>query len=512
MKHALALLFAIMFILHCASANNLQIINVALTGTDFVNDYTMISFDVYWNNSWRDVMNWDAVWLFAKYSTDAGLTWQHAWLNATPGNHSVPSAASISVGLTSISSTDRGMGVFLYRAASGSGNNSWTNVRLRWEYGAQGVADDDPVMIRVFGIEMVYVPQKSFYLGDGTTSMIAGQFENGNTGAPFLVTSEAAFQVGGTATGNLSNHNSIGCTNDFNYTTIKTLPAAFPKGYAAFYCMKYEITQEQYKDFLNTLTRTQQISRVSTPIGGSSIINRYVMSLNDFMLFRNGIRCPATLPASNPVTFYCDYDGDDIPNEYHDGQNIACNYLDNEDVQAYLDWSALRPITELEYEKTCRGPLYPQVNELAWGDTAYVLIGGVINPGEHLELPATPGMNCNAGGAFAGVIRAGMCATASTGRREAGASFYGAMEMSGDCVEQVVTAHNTGRGYTGLHGDGALTTAGDANTFFWPLLNVRGGDISSVTMQCRVSDRTDTGYTYSTRWPFTGGRGGRTAP
>lgn len=48
---------------------------------------------------------------------------------------------------------------------------------------------------------------------------------------------------------------------DFADATSKTLPAAFPKGFNAFYCMKYEITQGQYADFLNKLSLTQATAR-----------------------------------------------------------------------------------------------------------------------------------------------------------------------------------------------------------------------------------------------------------
>jgi formylglycine-generating enzyme required for sulfatase activity len=517
MKNVLALLASMMLIVQCSFANNLQIANVALTAADYVNNYTMIEFDISWENSWRDNSNYDAAWVFIKYSMDNGITWNHAWLNTTPGNHVVPAASTLSVGLTNVSGNDRGMGVFLYRTAAGSGTNTWTNIRLRWEYGLQGIADDDVMMVKVFGVEMVCAPQKSYYLGDGTTSMIAGQYEDGNSGYPFLVTSEAALTLGGSAAGNLSNHNCVGqnSTDDFNYTITKTLPAAYPKGYNAFYCMKYEITQEQYKDFLNTLDRTQQTNHVQTGITGTSITYRYVMPGLLTMFGRNGIRCPATLHPTNPVSFYCDYDGDDIPNETTDGMNIVCNFLSISDVQAYLDWSALRPISELEFEKVCRGPLAPQPNEWAWGDTVYVLLTSILNPGASNEIAGNAGANANANNAYStGPVRAGIFAGAATSRQSAGAAFYGAMDMSNSCYEQIVSvASSSQRSFTGLHGDGVLTAAGLANTSFWPVsLNIRGGSFPYGTYLCRTSDRSNTNGSLSGRVAFGSGRGGRTAP
>lgn len=44
---------------------------------------------------------------------------------------------------------------------------------------------------------------------------------------------------------------------------------------------------------------------------------------------------------------------------------------------AYLNWSGLRPMTELEYEKSCRGERAAFANEMAWGDTTYVYQTGI---------------------------------------------------------------------------------------------------------------------------------------
>jgi hypothetical protein len=39
--------------------------------------------------------------------------------------------------------------------------------------------------------------------------------------------------------------------------------ANWPNGFNAFYCMKYEVSQQGYVDFLNTLTYTQQVTRTA---------------------------------------------------------------------------------------------------------------------------------------------------------------------------------------------------------------------------------------------------------
>lgn len=297
------------------AANNLQISNISLTGQNTASDYTMVEFDMSWDNSWRDNINWDAAWIFIKWSTDNGLTWQHAKLNPTAGNHTAPSGSTITP------STDS-TGVFLYRSANGSGAAAWTNVQLRWEYGVSGIADDASILVKVFGIEMVYVKQGSFWLGDSSMYSLAGHFASApGYQAPFRITSEDSLILGGTTAGNLVSRFHSAQANvyddDFDSTTTKVLPAAYPKGYNAFYCMKYEVTQEQYKDFLNTLTRAQQDTNTSVlaPLTGTSIINRYVQTNTSTLSSRNGIRCDSLLPSiAIPITFYCDLDGDGIGN------------------------------------------------------------------------------------------------------------------------------------------------------------------------------------------------------
>ena len=62
---------------------------------------------------------------------------------------------------------------------------------------------------------MVYVPQGSFYVGDGQTlnAELYGNFEEGTTGNAFQITSEAAITLGGGGAGSLGNNNAI---NQFN--------------------------------------------------------------------------------------------------------------------------------------------------------------------------------------------------------------------------------------------------------------------------------------------------------
>ncbi len=296
--------------------------------------------------------------------------------------------------------------------------------------------------------------------------------------------------------------------------------------------MKYETTQEQYVDFLNMLTRDQQNARTWTSLasGTTSVTERYVMSLSATIQNRNGIRCDATIPTSDPITFYCDFDGDGTGNESGDGQNIACNYLLWYDGWAYADWAGLRPITELEYEKACRGNQTPVAGEFAWGTTdiasaLYTLSNsGLSNEGINTNYSTSAG-NSSVGNTTSGIdgpLRVGIFAAnvSNSGRVTSGATYYGVMEMTGNLTELCITVGSSdGRAYTGLHGDGVLATDGSANTNDWGTrtsIGQRGGNFASVSSSggIKVSDRADANEHPSnlSRTRQIGFRGVRTAP
>ena len=99
-------------------------------------------------------------------------------------------------------------------------NVSYTNVNLQWNYGVDGLADDDRVEVFVFAVEMVHVPQASFYVGDGDGTL-TGQFRIQASNTPFQITSEGALTLGGGGAGALHNNNGTGMTtpDDFNNAT-----------------------------------------------------------------------------------------------------------------------------------------------------------------------------------------------------------------------------------------------------------------------------------------------------
>ncbi len=521
-KKLVVTLFLLCLILSIGNAifgHGVVVSNVSITGQNTTNGYTLVQFDISWDNSWRvssGPENWDACWVFVKYRLKTQTIWNHATLNTS--GHTAPANSTIST-------PSDGKGIFIYRSADlVQGSVSYPGTQLRWNYGIDGIADDDSVEICVFAIEMVYVPQGSFYVGDGTSVFLQGQFESGTSGTPFQITSEGALTLGGGVLGSLGNNNASGMASvdNFNDATSQTLPADFPKGYAGFYCMKYSITQEQYVVFLNKLTREQQNTRTATALGVGTIAvtNRYVMSNSSTMSNRNGIRCDDPIDANDPITFYCDFNGNDTPNEAGDGQNIACNYLSWGDLAAYLDWAALRPMTELEYEKACRGNQSAVANEYAWGSTSITQATGISNSGADNETASNAGANCayDNHASVPGPMRVGNFGQGVNTRAGVGASYYGIMELSGNLWERPVTVGiPPGRAFTGTHGNGSLDATGNADATNWPGTNgsgagFRGGQFQTTPAQLRVSSRVSTNAASGFRSWTNGGRGVRLEP
>jgi formylglycine-generating enzyme required for sulfatase activity len=576
-------------------ADPIRITNVSCKPSD-ANGAGTITFDLAWDGSWRaawevspeqsggqgplTVENWDAAWVFVKFRAPGTERWSHATLTTNSADYSAPEGAKLAPGLTD--DGGRGLGVFVYRSAAGSGPNNWKGLTLRWAYGADGVravdkvvvasqsvlapkraaarapsldnssdGDDDPtvstlvnvladskrkadaaskadaVEILLCAIPMVYVPEGAFWVGDGTTNAVVGQFSAGNTIAPFRIGSEHGVVLGGADKGNIGNRNRLNCADDFSVGQMRWLPPKFPKGFAAFYCMKHEITQGQMVEFLNTLGSDQQSGFMELSGAG-----------------KNGIRVAHNGP---PAVF-----ATDTP-------HVPCAGMMWNEGTAYAAWAGLRPITELEFEKACRGPLKPVPDEYAWGTAAIAGSNSKEPPrdGYALRNAGTPDETVvwqGANGPFDGTqgkpdaargnaawigtivgvplnqwgvgyavndisrpLRVGIFSTPDSGRVAAGASYWGITELSGNLCEYAVTVGNTmGRRFAGVHGDGSLAQP----TGWYALaksLRVRGGGINAHgamwQQYLRVSDRRLPGLAGMPRSPmsFVGFRAVRSA-
>ncbi|MEM7104333.1 MAG: SUMF1/EgtB/PvdO family nonheme iron enzyme [Bacteroidota bacterium] len=457
-----ALAFCLLYL--PVNGNNIQISNVALTGQNTLQNYYMVQFDISWENSWRTSThesNYDAAWIFIKYTVKNEQDWQHANLNYVNGQsdgHIAPPGGTIR---SASNNNSTGVGVFLFREADGIGDVNFQNVQLRWNYGTLG--DNQAVEVSVHAVEMVYVPQGSFYLGDGMSDF--GQFQQGTTGQPYLVSSEAQITLGGGGANSLGNSNAANqqYTDDFDDNTSQTLPTAFPKGYNAFYCMKYEISQDQYGEFLAHLSQSQRTER-------TEVI--YVNNTNVY-----------------PI---------ETGNHYAVPENPyrAMDYMNWADCAAYADWAGLRPMSEMEYEKACRGPQEAVAEEYAWGNDSWYLEGiyELSNEGKTNEMISN-GIGKNVGNAnsvsiyqgWGRPLRCGIFAASAENktREETGATYWGIMEMTGNCYERIISVGNSqSRDFSGLHGDGVLTSSGNAS--FSVLLN--WGFVSAVGVGFRNSE------------------------
>lgn len=508
-------------------ANNLRVTALGFAPTPSAPGQLNLMADVAWDNSWRDSENWDAVWLFAKYRDprQPALGWQHATLSVVDADHGV------TTGLALNAAAD-GKGVFVYRSGAGAGSLSGSTT-LRWNAAADGITflPSTLLEVRIFGIEMVHIPEGAFNLNSAELTAQANEFV-GIQGSLTSITSEAPLAAGAirwindTGAGGTGNAVTVGSET---YPGSAALGANYPKGFAALYYMKYEATQGQYTDFLNLLTRPQQSRRVAvdistdTPAGGKTYVTADAATA--IAAIRNTIQCPAAgMGSLMPVTFTCSR-----PDRPH-------NFAIWADCAAYLDWAGLRPPSELEFEKACRGPLPVVPGELAGGDTLVAAADTIAGPENGTEVLA-PGTGLRPNYAYGfvtyvggdggnGPVRAGIFATATTTRLQAGASYYGVMELSGNVWERCVTVaelEDTGQPTNAAafdrnqNGDGALDAFGDHNVPTWPNStdvrgsNFRGGNWSRPFEWAAVSDRIYGGSAIAGRTSHRGIRGVRSA-
>jgi hypothetical protein len=258
-----------------------------------------VKFDVAWDDSWRHEANHDAAWVFFKVLAEGGTEWQHVRLVADKVLN--PTGYGQAEGDTRLDfivpdGEDGFLGMFVRRAEYGVGKVAAAKVTAVWDFTAnKGITKDTNVSVRAFGIEMVFIPEGPFYLGSGGTEPYRFyKYTDGTQHTlPYRVTSADAIPTGQQA-------GKLWARRGAQPEDKGEIPAAFPNGYPAFYCMKFHIRGGQYTGFLNTLTAAQAKER--------------------------------------------------------DPGNNGLSWADG---AAWAAWAGLRPMTELEYEKVTRGPMEP---------------------------------------------------------------------------------------------------------------------------------------------------------
>ncbi|MDE2010086.1 MAG: SUMF1/EgtB/PvdO family nonheme iron enzyme [Candidatus Omnitrophica bacterium] len=461
-----------------AWASNLQLSGLDEVSANTAGGTMTFSFNLSQDNSWRNQTNYDAVWVFMKYSTDGGATWKHASMAGSginPAGFSIPAqfASQFEVFVPSDQK-----GFFVQRSAQASGNIALTGIQFTWNYALDGlsaaVAQSGNTLTTIYGIEMVYIPQGAFYAGDGSSnSSTEYAFTQGSAVTePWYIQNENAIQTTGAASGTYYYQNTGAKGDEFASGSSFLIPASFPKGYGAFYLMKYELTEGEWVAFFNTLPVAarpyRDITSANTRTGGKNsegVVNRNTISWN------------AAIPSSPATTLR---------------PARPVSYISWPDLAAYAEWAALRPITELEYEKAARGKDDPPTpGEFVWGTTSYTApgAGDIVPNGDENgaeTLKDTANINSNSvawtsgdgrsGGIAAGQmgpLRVGIFAasvgTSTNPRASAGAGYYGNMELSGNLAEPVVTVGRPeGLNFQGTDGTGVLTTYGFATNADWP--------------------------------------------
>ncbi len=512
----LAFFLGMFFFPQPSQANDLKVTNVRLGPRDTSAKTLSVFFDISWQNSWRNKINHDAAWVTVRLADASASSEKKLCAMSLSGLDPSGTARGAGSEFEIYVPSDKA-GAFLRRSVNHPTQDiSTTGAMLTVNYEACGLTEATEVSATVIALEMVYVPQGAFFAGDRAASAAAFQ-RGGADNAPWPVSSESAINVTGT-TGNGYYYVSAGNPGETASGSSFVIPALFPKGFNGFYMMKYELTEGQWVEFVNSLPSLARARRDVTNVAHKN---------SDAVIARNTVLCSGTpLVCTSERPFR------------------AMSYLTWPDLAAFLDWAGLRPLTELEFEKAARGPFLPVNGEYAWGTTnitAAAAISGSLEDGT--ELVATPGANVcysnitlSGGDAAQGIeyqqgpLRAGIFSTDSSDRQASGAGNYGAMDLSGNIKEWVITVGNPeGLGYAGGHGNGSLTSVagfeGNADVSGWPGMDAdvthgvlttagvgfRGGSWEDPAARLSISDRTQAAAALSDAASTYGGRGARSS-
>ena len=387
---------------YCSTNNNsltdfMLVQNVTTVGNNPANKTIQIQFDLSWGYSWRDNINWDAAWVFAKYKGSDGI-WRHAKLNTT--GYSIASSKVVNV-------TSDKLGAFIYSGFNGEGRFESPETQLQWNYGLDGLTSVTGLEVRVFAVEMVYVPQGDFNVAKRFAtnnndywdrwwvfSASGNNFPVINTRLTPVLNygpeySPTQIRIKGDAGIDSNNDGIVDITG-------------YPTGFRPFYCFKFEISEQQYADFLNCLTSSQ---KTSLGVAGSGTIT---LTNNEFF-------------SSTP--------------------NRACIGMNALRSLAFADWSGLRPMSILEMNKASYGPINPQSN---WD--------WIFPVGNYF-------------GDYYSIFDVGNYDSPNSNRFNSGSSYYGIDDLSSNAIEFIVnlTAYN----FSAVNGNGELDLTGAHNVSGW---------------------------------------------
>ncbi|MBO3696992.1 SUMF1/EgtB/PvdO family nonheme iron enzyme [Roseivirga sp. E12] len=370
-----------------------------------------VKFTLSWKNGWKNARNHDAAWVFVKVKTTSG--YQHVKL-ASRG-HDVARDAKIVLPQDQV-------GAFVEPQNNHRGDVSF-NVTLKLDEKSLQNAGEESI-VEVFALEMVYIPQGGFTLGDPDPKSMdfAALYKSDENGQPKglyqIDSEEQVIQIGPKDNALFYN---AGRYPIYTGDQAGPVPGTFPKGVQPFYIMKYETSQGFYTEFLNRLAPdvAQSLSPHNT--------EKYYEGRGSIKL-ADGI----------------------YKTEFPDR---PCNYITWDDGAAMADWAGLRPMTELEYTKAARGPKTPMAHEYPWGTDNKAGLARFVDLDDNLKIKN--GLN--------------EASISNDNRHLYGASYYWVMDLAGSLWEKCVSiGHPIGRNYRGTHGDGRTGENGEATNSDWP--------------------------------------------
>jgi hypothetical protein len=329
-----------------AVGGGLQVSDVTVTPRD--EKTAFLKFSVSWKESWRFESNHDAVWVFFKAMAEGEKQWQPVRLAANrvlnPDGYE-QSQEGTPLDFIVPDGPDGFMGVFLRRADYCRISDVQTNeLKVIWDCRAfKGPAQT--AKVKGYGIEMVYVAEGPFYVGTGGAEANAFcKFTDGiRNGQPYLVSNAGPIPTG----------RKNGCLWAGGATPEDggEIPAAFPNGYRAFYCMRYPILQWDYADFLNALPPAEAEKRYHSSMAlRSGDATNYVYR-------------PHT---PRPIVKFKRADAISYQTFLVGPAPAMCHGLSWGDGAAFAAWAGLRPLTEMELEKVVRGPREPVLDEVMY--------------------------------------------------------------------------------------------------------------------------------------------------
>jgi formylglycine-generating enzyme required for sulfatase activity len=408
------LFFILVFFISSVQASDLKIENVRYLANRDSKGEPQVVFDISWHNAWRNPRNYDAAWVFMKFPDNGN--YKHVKLAQT--GHKIINMPEAPMPEATIKAGKEGNGFFIYPKETFRGNVRWrVSVKLDTAQLEDKFRGRQP---EVFGVEMVYVPTGAFTLGEpGTKALEYGAFfrsdAKGEPDGLIEVESESPIQVG-TSAGNLYYRKATYVGDQKGL-----IPESFPKGFNPFYIMKYELTQGQYSDLLNTISDDATFERVN--FGGRSYFSN-----KGTILLKNG-RYMAAKP------------------------NRPMNFITWDDGLAFADWAGLRPLTELEFTKAARGSRKPMTKEFPWGTSDSAKLARIVDREDNLT--------------FINELKEDKVSDKTLS--VFGASYFWVLDLSGSLWERVITIGSPdGRAFKGSHGDGQLTVRGNATNADWP--------------------------------------------